>query len=300
MKKPVPYYPLLFAFYPALAILASNIFKYSIVARSVVLCMATTLLLVVFIWAILWTIIRDLHKSALITLVLLVVFFSYGHIYSFLDGIKIYGENIGRHRYILPVLMASMALSVFGALKINRSSLMQITKIFNFFVLVLFLLLLINIGFRAYGYKPIRQTYKDTPFKIEENKNKPAQLPNIYFIVVDRYAGVNGLKMLMDYDNTWFIDSLKSRGFIVPANTHSNYFYTHLSLTTTLNGNYLPALNIACKDVNRNTFITNDKIKNNSFVKMLKEVYGYKYIHIGSCGIQLPKTPTRILIFKKA
>jgi hypothetical protein len=67
-------------------------------------------------------------------------------------------------------------------------------------------------------------------------------MPDIYFFVLDAYAGSDVLRDVYNYDNNPFLDSLTSKGFYVVDCSQSNYSQTTLSLTSTLNLNYLDAL----------------------------------------------------------
>lgn len=64
-------------------------------------------------------------------------------------------------------------------------------------------------------------------------------LPDIYFIVLDGYAREDVLSNLYHHDNSEFLDFLRSQGFFVAEKSCSNYTQTVLSLTATLNLDYL-------------------------------------------------------------
>jgi len=64
----------------------------------------------------------------------------------------------------------------------------------------------------------------------------PAAVPprkagmNVYYILIDAYAGRAGLRQVTGYDNTPFYTDLEKRGFIDVSTEHSNYLRTILSL----------------------------------------------------------------------
>ena len=66
-----------------------------------------------------------------------------------------------------------------------------------------------------------------------------AQSPDVWHIVMDRYAGQTTLVRDYDYDNSSFLAALRKRGFAVADDAHSNYQITPLSLASTLNASYL-------------------------------------------------------------
>ena len=67
-------------------------------------------------------------------------------------------------------------------------------------------------------------------------------LPDIYYIVLDGYGREDILDEYYKFDNSEVVDYLVSRSFIVPANAHSNYHRTVLSISSTLNMNYISEL----------------------------------------------------------
>ena len=72
---------------------------------------------------------------------------------------------------------------------------------------------------------------------------KPMGEPrDIYFIVLDGYGRADVLDDLYGFDNSQFIQFLESRGFFVPAASRSNYAKTVLSVTSTLNMDYIDSL----------------------------------------------------------
>jgi hypothetical protein len=67
-------------------------------------------------------------------------------------------------------------------------------------------------------------------------------LPDIYYIVLDGYARSDILADLYRFDNSGFEQFLESRGFIIPNESRSNYPKTALSVTSTLNMDYINSL----------------------------------------------------------
>jgi hypothetical protein len=66
--------------------------------------------------------------------------------------------------------------------------------------------------------------------------------PDIYYIILDGHARSDILAELYGYDNNWFVDSLRQRGFYVADRSRTNYAQTYLSLASTLNMTYLDSL----------------------------------------------------------
>ncbi len=68
------------------------------------------------------------------------------------------------------------------------------------------------------------------------------RLPDIYYIILDGYGRQDVLYQLYGYDNSEFIDWLEAHGFYVASQSNPNYLFTTLSLSTSLNMQYLSDL----------------------------------------------------------
>ena len=67
-----------------------------------------------------------------------------------------------------------------------------------------------------------------------------ASRPDVYVIMLDGYPRADTLHRLFDFDNSAFVSALGDRGFMVATNSHSNYMYTELTLTSMLNMRQIP------------------------------------------------------------
>ena len=66
-----------------------------------------------------------------------------------------------------------------------------------------------------------------------------AHSPDVWHIIMDRYAGEETLSRTYGFQNTAFLGALRARGFSVAKGSYSNYQITPLSLASTLNASYL-------------------------------------------------------------
>jgi hypothetical protein len=66
--------------------------------------------------------------------------------------------------------------------------------------------------------------------------------PDIYYIILDSYTRADTLQTAYRFDNSDFSGGLEALGFETPECTMSNYVRTELSLASSLNMDYLPAL----------------------------------------------------------
>jgi len=65
------------------------------------------------------------------------------------------------------------------------------------------------------------------------------RLPDIYWVILDRYGSGNVLDKYFNYDNDPFLDELRSRGFYIAEHATANYLKTALSLQSSRNMEYL-------------------------------------------------------------
>ena len=107
--------------------------------------------------------------------------------------------------------------------------------------------------------------------------------PDIYFIVMDRYASAETLRTQYGYDDTPFLDALRERGFAVAEDAWANYLKTALSLSSTLSMNFLdgPAL-AAVADEGREVAASYDLLQSHLPVPATLQSLGYEYVHVGS------------------
>ncbi|HET9911523.1 MAG TPA: hypothetical protein VFQ13_06520 [Anaerolineales bacterium] len=72
--------------------------------------------------------------------------------------------------------------------------------------------------------------------------------PDIYYIILDGYGRADMLQAIHGFDNSMFVDALEQRGFVVASDSQSNYARTPLSLSSSLNMQYLDTMSSAMGD----------------------------------------------------
>src|SRR5436190_2002842 len=70
----------------------------------------------------------------------------------------------------------------------------------------------------------------------------PSARPDVYYLVFDCYPGNSFLRDYMQFDNSLFNAALKEKGFHIIENPKSNYNRTALSISSTLNFEYLKGI----------------------------------------------------------
>ena len=87
-----------------------------------------------------------------------------------------------------------------------------------------------------------QDTRAATDSKVESAPGSASAGPDIYFIVLDGYARADILANYYGFDNSPFLDGLRARGFQVSDASRSNFYWTFLSVGSSLNLDYVQAL----------------------------------------------------------
>lgn len=273
-RRVFPAYPFLFAIYPPLALLAANVSEVEITValRPILL----SIIFAAFLVLVLGLILKDWQKAALVATFMLLLFFSYGHIYHLIKNTILLGINIGRHRVLFIIFLILAILGIGLIIKKFKTS-SRIPMIANFITLAMVLFSLLRIGIYHL------QTANSSPMGSAETAGYTSSLtvpepaPDIYYIILDMYTRSDALESDFNYDNSWFIDELENMGFFVADCSRSNYSQTELSLSSSLNMDYLPKL-----DPNLSENVTSmdalTRLLKQNKVRLLLENAGYQTV----------------------
>jgi hypothetical protein len=228
-------HPFVFAIYPVLALLAFNISEvdFSSGIRPVLLAVfAAGILLLIF-----YGIFRDWKRTALLSTIILVLFYSYGHVYILLKGVNIGGLYLFRHRTLIPIWIGLAVLLVWW---VSRRSFRAETATYALNLVGLFLLILPIFQLTSFLLQSrSSQTEPDSSGLSLDAGDNP---PDIYYIILDGYGRSDILKNEYGYDNSDFLYTLQDLGFYLAECSQSNYAQTQMSLASSLNFNYIDAL----------------------------------------------------------
>jgi hypothetical protein len=105
-----PFYPFLFGIYPVLALAAFNISQIdlSLTYRSFI----GSVIVVVVLFGLLWLMLRDRTRAALLTFLTLFLLFTYGHVYNLLTSIQLLGKAFEWHYLLLVIWVGLLGLAV--------------------------------------------------------------------------------------------------------------------------------------------------------------------------------------------
>ncbi len=188
---------------------------------------------------ILYAIFRDWRRAALLSTILLISFFAYGHVYILIKGIQVGGFYLFRHRTLVPLWLLLTALALWWA---SRRSLDLMPPTYGLNLIGLFLLVFPIIQLVSFSVQSnISQANAEKDASTLSLK-PGSQPPDIYYIILDGYGRADVLEKQFGYDNSSFLNKLKSLGFVIPDCSQSNYAQTQESLASSLNFNYINAL----------------------------------------------------------
>jgi len=272
MKKLTVVHPLLFAMFPILALYAHNVAKVSpaeIVLPTAIVLGSTLLLLVLC-----GVILRNLKKAGIVGSIFLVLFFSYGHIANAVEG---WGVT---YKVLLPVWVVLIICGAYFVIRTCRD-LRTLTSILNIVAITLVIIPAITIVVQE---TTAASHDVKTAGSIETNAVDLGEidtLPDIYYIVLDRYASASTLREVYDFDNSEFIEYLSDRGFYVASESRSNYPKTASSLASSLNMEYINYLGEEVGEESDDLGPMYAMLEDYEVWRFL-ESGEYRFIHIGS------------------
>lgn len=175
--------------------------------------------------------IKDSLTKVIIVPFIIIVLFSYNYIHIFLANQSSIINAFGRNRILIPILLIFLSFFVYWVIK----SSFKIKK-----ALFVFLVVLNAIPFLQFFYKKERRDFKASPSSsIQSLSDGCENYPDVFFIILDMYPSNLVLEKFFGFNNKKFTNKLESLGFNVFYNSRANYSRTLLSLTSTLNMEYL-------------------------------------------------------------
>jgi hypothetical protein len=239
-----PIYPLLIGIYPVLALTAFNISQIDLSTAYRSLLLSAILALLLF--GLLRLLLRDWSRAAFLSLLLLILFFSYGHVYNLIKTTTVFGFAIGRHRLLAPLWAVLAGLAVWGSTR-RSIRFSTLTTGLNIISAVLLILPIFQITSYELANRRLHSpTLSASASSISSPTHSP--YPDIYYIILDAYMRSDNIQAVYNYDNSAFIKALTQRGFYVAACSQSNYAYTQPSLASSLNMDYLDKFSATAND----------------------------------------------------
>lgn len=282
MKKLLFIHPLLFGLYPALFLYSQNINHFRVESLSAPLFISIIFSVSVFLLCRL--VLRKPETSAVISLLLILIFFSYSRIKDVLkhSQISLGSFRLGPDQTLFIVLIFTLVTLIL-LIFYYQQYLKRINRGLSILSSILIIITASSIIFSE--IKMGRVTLSNLVSEINPLQSfsftQEINTPDIYYFVPDRYAGNKTLHSY-GFDNSAFLKFLKNKGFYIAEDATSNYPKTFLSLGSTLNMEYLDFLTQKTKGGGTSDeSIVTPLVQNNKVIKFLKSK-GYSYIHVGS------------------
>ena len=260
---------LLFENFPIFYLLSPGIKEMSF--REIVLSTAVVASFTLLLWILVNSFVKKRRKSAIITIIVLLVIFCYGHLINLVLGILLYSRS--REIHFVLLLASIFAANTFLVIKTGRK-LHGLTNYLNIVSILLVAFPMITIVVHRLGSRGYRLRERQLG---TVNLEKSDKLPDIYYIILDGYARADILEELYQYDNSEFLKYLAQKGFFVAHKSRSNYAQTGLSLASSLNLTYLEDLAEQMGPESDNQTPLKDMIKNNEVANFLKQ-NGYLFM----------------------
>ena len=218
-------------------------------------------------------IIKDIIKAGFASSIILLWFFSYGHIYGTVSRFT----GAWGHYVMLPVTLLIAGAAVFAVIKTGKKEAGQMKEL-NMWINYITFALVFLLGVES-AMSVINHEKQDITAGITARPSAPSdyeKLPDIYYIVVDAHGRSDYLKKVFGYDDSPFRREMKELGFYIPEKARSNYPATLLSFASFLNYDYLDSINKIDRQSN-DLVMVKDDIKAKKGIQYLKDK-GYTFI----------------------
>jgi hypothetical protein len=241
---------------------------------SQVLQISAYLLLAGFlIWLVLDLIIA-VQRANIIVSICVLSFFLYGHLY------EVALANTPDFIPILPFVYFAISLGLIILPFVAKLKFLEINKNLNILLLILTLINFAQFVPQLFsGEESISDDYEALNLSIEIPEDKPAPLPDVYYLMMDGYPSNSYLQDQFGIDNSEFTRQLEERGFYVADDTRSNYTYTFASIASSLNMDFVD--NLMPINVDITSFVLEEYLINSRVARIFQAI-GYDYVYISN------------------
>jgi hypothetical protein len=227
----LPLYPFLAAAFPVVYLYAQNV-QEAIPLSDVLVPLGVALGIALLAFLILGALTRSWETAALLTTLLAALFFTYGIAWQW------FGVTLWHGHWVLAGV--SVLLAVIGIWWFRRLAAWapRLTVPLN---AIGGALLAVNLFVIGAFFLNVRPTVAISGPGLSMSPAPAAgqRLPDIYWIILDRYGSGNVIDKYYDYDNSPFLDALRARGFFIAEHATANYLKTALSMDSSRNMQYL-------------------------------------------------------------
>ena len=270
----LPIHPLLAAAYPVVFLFAVNAAE-QVTLAPLWLPLALAVGGAAAVLIVLALVLRDWWRAALLTTVAVIGFFGYGHAWNAASGI------LDSQWPLIVAWLLVIGIGFIAAWHAGRFTL-PLTRALNLVAALALLLNAWSVAGAMVAFGAVDATDRELS-NIELKPSDPDDLPDVYYIIMDRYAGSSALRDVYDFDNEPFLTALEDRGFAVPRNAHANYIKTPLSLGSSLNMEYLDADALRAKATDgKDREPIHRALRDHLAVPSALKELGYHYVHVAN------------------
>jgi hypothetical protein len=264
-------HPLLFAAFPVLFLFAENA-EQEVTLGPLWVPLAASVAGALAVLLVLAAVFRDWNRGAVLATALVILFFSFGHVWNLIGGAFI-------QRWVLALVWIALALA--AAVLVFRGGRWMVPA-GRFLSIAAILLVAFNVV-RVTNYASASAAAAATVAgaQIVPLQVPPSQ-PDVYYIILDRYAGADTLRKVYHFDNEPFLRALEQRGFVVARHAWANYFKTALSVYSSLS--MAPISKQALGETQAPYDFTTifAALRDHLAVPSSLKAVGYHYIHLGN------------------
>ncbi len=226
----IPIHPFLAASFPIVFLYAQNVHE-AIALFEILLPLGLSLGITVLVLLAFRALTGSWAAAALVATLLTGLFFTYGMVWQFL-GTVLHGQWILIAAWVLAAVVGVSLIWHFDA------HAGRLTTPLNAIGLVVVGWNLASIGAFVLDVRPT-VAVSGPGLTMSPAPSSGEHLPDVYWVILDRYGSGNVVDKYFDYDNSPFLDELRSRGFYIAEHATANYVKTALSLDSSRNMEYL-------------------------------------------------------------
>ena len=269
-------FPFLAAVYPILALYAVNL-REMVPLESMIVPALAALAATGVVMLVLRLAFGDWERAGALTLVMLVLFFTYGTGWN-----AVAGSLPGGHLALLAVWGGLLVVGLLAIRVLGTDRLRAATPVLNLVLAVLLVgngVAIARFQISVMGDVEVAKA-GDAGGGGSVDVDRP---PDIYWIILDRYGSEDVVREYYDHDISTFIDQLGDRGFYVADEATTNYLKTYPSLLAARNMEYLDGEELRARATAADDWspMYRDFASSFRLLEFLRPL-GYRFIYSGS------------------
>jgi len=299
-----PWFPFVAAIYPLWFIYLYNIGQVSI--RSVIAASVVAIAVVAIVYLGVVKLTHSRAAAAIGAMIIVVAFYLYGPLHArvitlseapFMPGwLAAVVRAIAAHGVFSALLLAICVFSIMKLARRYAGGSLRLTGALNVGAATLALVLAWRLGNAVWQDHALEQSLRASDQFAGRETSVLGYNPDIYYIIVDGYARADVLRDHYEFDNTPFLSGLASRGFAVNDHSSANYYWTFLSLASSLNYDYLqnfaaPVLADPAVTARRDGFARVARMLQDNRASHYLRSRGYRFVHLQSSAPETVRNP---------